>query len=223
MRSRVPDHPQLYHITHLQNLASISGDGYIWSHGEVERRGAGSRKIGMDRIKAGRLHTQTLSSHAGLPVGECVPFNFCPRSVMLHVIHTGHPDLAYRGGQKPVVHLQVDMPDAIDWARSRDLCWAFTTSNAGAEEFDDYNDLAFLDRIDWDVVLDPDWRYRLRGKTFEEAKAARQAEFLVEIAVPWSLVRRIGVCSQEVANQARAALDGAEYVPDVEVQPTWYY
>lgn len=40
-----------------------------------------------------------LTSHRDLRVGECVPFYFCPRSVMLYVIrHANHPKLTYRGG-----------------------------------------------------------------------------------------------------------------------------
>ncbi len=44
--------------------------------------------------------------HPGTKVGEYVPFYFCPRSVMLYILYMGnHPELGYRGGQAPIVHL----------------------------------------------------------------------------------------------------------------------
>lgn len=220
---RVPEKPNLYHITHVENLPSIVVDRHLWSHGEIRGRGAEFQNIGMDKIKARRLSERKLSSHPGLSVGQCVPFNFCSRSVMLSAIHKRDREVAYRGGQEAVAHLVMDLRDAVDWAESRDLHWAFTTSNAGAAGFADYSDLARLDEIDWDVVLDPDWQYRLNHRTFAEAKAARQAEFLVEMAVPWQLVRRIGVYSQGVREQVLRMLGDAEHVPAVEVQRAWYH
>ena len=64
----------------------------------------------MNQIKERRLKELTLSSHPGLHVGDCVPFYFCPRSIMLYLIYrANHPELAYRGGQKPIVHLEADL------------------------------------------------------------------------------------------------------------------
>lgn len=220
---RVPDEPRLYHITHVGNLASIVRDRHLWSHSEIRSRGTEFLNIGMDKIKARRLSERQLSSHPGLSVGECVPFNFCSRSVMLNAIHKRERELAYRGGQEAVVHLVMHLRDVLDWAESRDLCWAFTPSNAGAEGFADYSDLARLHEVDWDVVLNPDWQYRLHDRTFAEAKAAKQAEFLIEMAVPWQLVRRIGVYSGAVREAVLQVLDTAEHRPDVEVHRAWYH
>jgi len=47
--------------------------------------------------------------HPGTKVGQYVPFYFCPRSIMLYILHRGnHPDLDYREGQGPILHLQAD-------------------------------------------------------------------------------------------------------------------
>ena len=223
MPVRPPDAPKLYHLAHVDRLPSIVADGRLWSDAEAARRGVGGTTIGMDKIKRRRL-AQPLVSHAGLTVGACAPFYFCTRSVMLHAIHSGDdPDLAYRAGQAPVVHLELDLREVAAQAEAEGLRWAFTTANAGSGAFADYRDLARLDRIDWDIVLNPDWIYRRKDKTFEEAKAAKQAEFLVERAVPWALVRRIGVYSEAVREQALAALAGGGERPVVEVRRGWYH
>ena len=110
----VPTEPKIFHIVHVDRLASIISDGYLWSDAETRRRGVGGTGIGMDRIKKRRLEELTLSSHPDLFVGDCVPLYFCPRSVMLYLIFRGSdPDLAYRGGQGPIVHLEADLRQTV--------------------------------------------------------------------------------------------------------------
>ena len=54
-------------------------------------------------------------------------------------------------------------------------------------------------------------------------KEGKQAEFLVQRFVPWSLVERIGVRSEQVQAQVLAALAGAAHQPPVDVLPQWYF
>lgn len=113
----------------------------------------------MDDIKERRLKELCLDSHPGLFVGHCVPFYFCPRSVMLYVIsRANHPKLSYRAGQTRVVHLEADLRSTVVWAEEQNLRWAFTLSNAGARYFEDRSDLGQLDEIDWTAVEARDWR-----------------------------------------------------------------
>ena len=72
---------------------------------------------------------------------------------MLHRIHRGDPELGYQGGQDLIVHLEVDLHEAVDRAEANERRWAFTTSNAGAVKFDDFARLDQLDEIDWTAVL----------------------------------------------------------------------
>ena len=73
--------------------------------------------IGMSGIKRRRLDELEVSCHPDTKVGDYVPFYFCPRSIMLYLIYmANHPELSYRGGQEPIVHLEADMIDAVAWA-----------------------------------------------------------------------------------------------------------
>ena len=210
----MPDEPKIYHIVHIDRLPSIIADGGLWCDAEIVRRGAPGTTIGMNSIKQRRL-TKPLNSHPDLRVGDCVPFYFCPRSVMLYVIHRGnHPELAYRGGQGPIIHLEADLYQTVAWANGHKRRWAFTTSNAGSGYFDDYSDLAHLDEIDWDAVQARDWRGRMEGK---------QAEFLLERSFPWELVSRIGVQSRQTCDKVLDALSAATHLPIVERRLEWYY
>lgn len=211
----VPAQPKIYHICHVDRLPSIVADGHLWCDVEVVRRAPTGTPIGMNSIKHRRMHELTLTSHPGLHVGDCVPFYFCPRSVMLYLLHqANYPELTYRGGQGPIVHLQADLGAVVAWARQQRRRWAFTLSNAGARYFEDRCDLAQLDQIDWGAVQARDWR---------QCKEGKQAEFLLEHSLPWHLVERIGVCTEGIYRQAVNALPAGGHRPRVEIKREWYY
>jgi len=215
MSSPVPDDPKVYHIVHVDRLPFIIAENRLLCDAEIARHPPLGTTIGMDNIKQRRLNELSLSSHPGLMVGECVPFYFCPRSVMLYVINqANYPGLSFTGGQDPIVHLEANLQKTIDWAGRKNRRWAFTTSNAGSRFFDDYSNLEQLDRIDWNAVQARDWR---------SCKDQKQAEFLVERSFPWKLVTRIGVLSRGVYQRASASLDASEHKPRLEITREWYY
>jgi len=99
----------------------------------------------MNSIKQRRLNELTLDSHPGLYVGSCVPFYFCPRSIMLYLLYqANHLELSYRGGQGPIVHLEFDLYAAVAWADANRRRWAFTLSNTGSRFFEDRRELSQL-------------------------------------------------------------------------------
>lgn len=214
MANQIPDQPKIYHIVHVDRLASIIADG-LWCDAEVVRRDPPGTTIGMNAIKKRRLTELTLACHPGLYVGECVPFYFCPRSIMLYLIYQGnHPDLEYRGGQGPIIHLESDLRQTIHWAEAQGQRWAFTLGNAGARYFEDRSHLEHLGEIDWNAVNATNWRACKEGK---------QAEFLIERQFPWELISRIGVRSRTTYDQVLTVLQGGAHKPVVEMKPEWYY
>jgi hypothetical protein len=143
----MPAQPKIYHIVHVDPLPSIVADGCLWCDAEILRRNLSGTTIGMNNIKQRRLNELTLTSHPDLYVGACVPFYFCPRSIMLYMIYRGNnQELAYRGGQEPIVHLEADLHASVAWAQQNNQRWAFTLSNAGSRFFEDRCDLAILQR-----------------------------------------------------------------------------
>ena len=134
---------------------------------------------------------------------------------MLYVIRmANHHELAYRGGQAPIVHLEADLRQAVSWAEETDRRWAFTLSNAGARYCEDRCDLRQLNEVDWEAVHAKQWQQKKEGK---------QAEFLVERRFPWTLVQRIGVLSRAVGEQVRQSIQSSNHTPRLEVRPDWYY
>lgn len=171
----------------------------------------------MNKIKERRLNLLKLKSHPDLSVGGCVPFYFCPRSVMLYIIYRANdPDLSYRGGQEPIIHLEVDLHQAVTWAETSDQRWAFSVSNAGSSYFEDYCDLEDLGKVDWEAVQSQQW-------SAPPVKEGKQAEFLMESSFPWRLVARVGVISDIFARQVSTELQEAIHKPRVEIRRDWYY
>lgn len=210
----VPANPKIYHIVHVDNLASIIAAGGLLSDAEMAERPGGT-VIGMGRIKARRLNELSLSCHPALRVGQCVPFYFCSRSVMLYMIHKRNEELTYKGGQEPIVHLEADMRATIDWAQANGRRWAYALSNAGSYYFEDRSSLDDLGDVNWNSVNARQWA--------GAAKDGKQAEFLIEQAFPWHLVERIGVHSQPIAPRVAAAMHGAAHRPVLEIKRDWYY
>lgn len=217
-----PLNPKIYHIVHVDRLPSIvKSKGILCDALIAGNGGAPGTTIGAPDIKTMRL-ARSLTSRPGLVVGGCVPFYFCPRSIMLYMLHRGNsPKITYRGGQGPIVHLESDLRATVAWAEQQGLRWAFTLSNAASAYFEDRAELAQLDEIDWDAVETSKWSpyYGAQPGTAD----SKQAEFLIERHFPWQLIERIGVHIASTATSVAHALPVGGHRPPVQILPQWYY
>jgi hypothetical protein len=208
MPGAVPPNPPIFHITHVENLASIIAHGCLWSDAQRIARKLVTTNIGYSHIKQRRLNRR-VTVGLGCKLGDYVPFNFCPRSVMLYVVLRGHQDFA--GGQDEIVHLVSSVQTAVSLGKP----WAFTDQHADLAYATYFNSVAKLGEVDWTVMPLTQWGGN------DEVQAKRQAEFLVHESFPWSAIERIGVKSAAVAAKVRALLPSG--TPPVEIQPGWYY
>ncbi|WP_152055234.1 type II toxin-antitoxin system toxin DNA ADP-ribosyl transferase DarT [Aliarcobacter butzleri] len=206
---------KIYHIVHIDKLQSIINSGGLLSDSEVIARGLGGTNIGMNKIKQRRLDEITLDTYPDLFVGQCVPFYFCPRSVMLYMMHMSNsPDITYQGGQDSIIHLEADLMNSIAWANSNGRRWVFTSSNAGSRYFEDTNDIANISRLNWNAI---------NARYWNDVVEEKQAEFLCEHSFEWSLIERIGVSNQTVYQQVLNIINSSYHKPYVEVKNDWYY
>ena len=170
----------------------------------------------MGQIKERRL-ALPVRCHPGDHVGDYVPFYFCPRSIMLYLVHmANHPGLTHRGGQGPIVHLEADLHETVAWAEGEDRRWAFSLSNAGAYYTEFRNRLDQLGEVNWSAVTATDFRDAA-------VKEGKQAEFLVHGFFPWHLFRRVGVLSHPMYGKVANALAGMQQAPAVEIRSEWYF
>jgi len=215
MSVNIPERIKIYHIIHISKLSAVLADNYLLSDSEIQKRVPVGVTIGMKEIKRRRLEELTLSSHPGLHVGECVPFYFCPRSVMLYMLNKhNHPDIEYKEGQEPILHLFADLRLTVQWANQEGLRWAFTNSNAGTRYFEDFADLKDLDKLHWTAIKSHDW---------SSYKDEKQAEFLIEKRLPWKLIDGIGVYSINMIDEVNEILASSNHHPVVKQKRDWYY
>lgn len=213
----IPAQPKIYHITHRRNLPQIITAGGLWSDARRIEMGLNCEIVGLSKIKRRRLEELEVHCHPGTNVGNYVPFYFCPRSIMLYILHQGNlPDLDYHEGQGPIVHLQADFYMTVMWAEENGVRWAFSDVNAGARYANFYASLDRLEDVNWAAVEARDFRNA-------EIKDGKQAEFLVFERFPWNLIERICVINENVRNEVRASLAAAEHKPSVTVESGWYY
>lgn len=211
-----PQNPKIYHITHLENLGRMV-DGVLWSDAERLRQNLECQVVGMGEIKRRRLEELEVGCNPGTKVGEYVPFYFCFRSIMLYLLYrSNHPDLTYRGGQRPILHLEADLRASAAWANANGRRWAFSNGNAGTRYTPFYCDLGELDALNWQAIAATNWRDPMVSER-------KHSEFLIETSVPWGLIERIGVIDQEMATLVSAALERAAHRPEVVVMRNWYY
>lgn len=217
MTAPPPDPLLVYHITHVDNLPGIIAAGGLLADAVVGAQGGPAVAIGNPRIKQRRIERLEVKCQPGTHVGDYVPFNFCPRSVMLYVIHqANHAELSYRGGQAPIVHLVAELREVVAWAEATGQCWAFSLGNAGAAYTEFRCRLDHLDEVDWRAVGAHSW-------SDPAIKEAKQAEFLVHGHLPWRLIHQVGVRSRDVASRVLRAIADDEHRPMVTIQPGWYY
>ena len=204
---RVPADPQIFHITHVDNLAGILREGGLWCDAQRIARGIGNTNIGYRHIKERRLN-RAVPVSAGGRLGDYVPFNFCPRSVMLYPIYCGHSD--YAGGQEKVIHLVSSVSRALALGKP----WAFTERHAELAHALYYEKQEDLSKVPWEVM--PLWRWR-------HWKEERQAEFLVHEFFAWTAVAEVAVMTQAIADRVLETLKPAAHQPVVRVRRDWYY
>lgn len=137
---KLPINPKIYHIVHVDRLASILAAGGLLCDAAVIANQIAGTTIGMDSIKQRRLQELKLSSHS---------------------------ELNYQGGQGAVVHLQADLLASVAWANQQQRRWAFTLSNAGSYYFEDRCDLNQLGELDWMAIQTNQWKECKEGKQAE--------------------------------------------------------
>ena len=126
------------------------------------------------------------------------------------------PELTYKGGQKPIVHLEADLHTVVQWADKNKNSWAFSGSNAGAGYTQFWNNLAQLKQLNWQHIAATQWAQA-------DIKEAKQAEFLMYKYFPWHLIERVGVHSIAAFNAVTNALSQATHKPAAQILPAWYY
>lgn len=169
----IPEDPKIYHIVHLDKLKSIQNSG-LWCDNETKIQHYSGTNIGIERIKEVRRNKK-LSLCDNLNVADCVPFYFCPRSVMLYKIYRNNDNkLPYKHGQEKIIHIQIDLYNAIEKLDNEGIYWTFTNVNAAAGYTEFFTQKADLKNLDWSAIQAHSWG---GGNIDKDIIHKKQAEF----------------------------------------------
>jgi len=206
----------IYHFTHVKHLKSIIHCNALWSDARMRQWGGVEQDVGMSHIKERRLQ-RPVSCNPATYVGQYVPFYFCPRSVMLYILHKGnHPQVSYKGGQRPLIHLVADLDQVLDWTEQHELLWAFSFSNASSFYVEFCNNRGRLHELNWQAIMATDFRHR-------DIQEQKQAELLVYDYFPLQLIQEIGVLDGRVRDVTAEILRPLPLADRVIVRREWYY
>jgi len=204
----------IFHITHIDNLQGMINAGGLHCDRVTSERGLCLRNIGYAHIKERRARREVTVSMQGT-LWDYVPFYFCPRSVMLYVNSKGRVP-GYADGQTPIVHLVTSAEKIL----ASGLPFLFTDGHAEVQFSIQYDDLANMNQLDWEVINANIWRDI--DEDFDR-KRRKQSEFLVYQFVPWIMIDEIGVINQDIYTQVVGIIRGSDHQPVVTIQPEWYY
>jgi hypothetical protein len=204
----------IFHITHLDNLSKILEGGNLWCDNEKAKRVVQAKGIAHENIKARRAR-KIVPACVGGSLADYVPFYFAQRSPMLCAIHNRRV-VNYNGGQNLILHLFSTVEKVVE----RDLPFTFTDGHAEMATSKFYEEVADLDKIDWEIMRAQVWR---DTEDDGDRKRRRQAEFLVYNHFPIDLINGIGVISESIKNRVEQILNQANIQTKVVVKPHWYY
>jgi len=162
-------------------------------------------------------HTRHIPCDPGGVIHDYVSFYFGYLSPMLLQLKTGRVE-EYSEGQEPLIYLVSDAQSVRDTGAA----FAFSDGHGIAAFTDWYNDLADLDKVDWDMVYERYWADRVEDMDRQRRK---QAEFLIHRVCDWSLIHEVAVLNEGIKRRVEAVMGGFSkgLRRPVRIRRDWYY
>jgi hypothetical protein len=210
-----PNPTAIYHITHVNNLDPILLHGCLLAGNAIQRSNVAHRSIAYPSIQDRRARVSVPCGPGGT-LHDYVPFYFAPRCPMLYTINRGNVEGIQ--DQQPIIHL-ASTAEAVQAGGQQ---FVFTDGHGVMQFTGFFDNLADLNRVDWQVMRSRYWRDTQQDP---DRKRRRQAEFLVYDGLRWNLISEIGVYNRgtECKVLAELARGHVQHRPVVRIRRDWYY
>lgn len=185
---------------------------------------------GLPAVTAGRLNDRYISignpdlidkrSHRQVPIepggtlSDYVPFYFTPFSVMMKNIHSGW-SVQQRQNEEILI-----LVSSLYQVQSLGLRFVFTDAHAYPHWAGYYSDLQYLDRIDWKILQQRDFK---RDPDDPRKMERYQAEALIHQHVPTEALLGIVCYSEDLKRRVEEEVQQRELNLPVHVRPGWYF
>jgi hypothetical protein len=202
-----------YRITHRDNLA------HILKHGLVNKNhiNADPNFVAIGNPEIIDVRSTTLVNLEGYGyIGEYVPFYFTPRSIMLFNIVTGYyAPKVLRRAKEEILVLRCLIEVLVQKNR-----WFFTNGQANDEETSHYNQLHYLDKLDWECIQNSNFS---KSDGDYDRQRRYQAEFLVYDALDVSSIEAICVYSEKMKLWAQKQVNDAGKMINILVHKPYFF
>jgi hypothetical protein len=207
-----PEQGYIFRIAHVDNMP------WILDHG-LHCRNAGNTDpnfvpIGMQELIDKRSsHQVPIAPHGTL--ADYVPFYFTPHSMMLLNIKTGYNGVIKRSNDEIII-----LVSTLPTVAKAGAKFVFTNGHAYMTDTNYYDDLARLDKIDWDILKRRDFK-----KSPDDIDKSRryQAEALIYRHLPTSALKGIACYNKASADRVAAEIDKRGLALQVRALPSWYF
>lgn len=212
----VPKPTPIFRFIHVDNLNICLQRGGLHAPNHTPQNGLAYRTIHNVDIQEHRRERVIHCGPRGV-IHDYVAFYFGYLSPMLLQLKTGHVE-GFNEGQAPLIYLVSD----VQSVRNAGATCVFSDGHGIAAFTHWYDDLADLDKVDWDMVYQRYWADTVDDMDRQRRK---QAEFLVHRFCDWSLIREIGVINDQMKTNVESILAkfSKSFHRLVRVQRGWYY
>jgi hypothetical protein len=220
-----PQPTSIFHFTPVGNLERLGRANALLSKTRLARAALQHENASYAQIQQRRA-LKAVPVPPGGVLHDYVPFYFAPRSPMLLTINSGNvPGVDLR---------QEDFAYLVSTAQriSARQPFAFTNMHAVLDLAEFFDDLANLDRVCWDLIMEVPhisggycrfWQNRNDPLRYVRRMEARQAEFLAYDSVNLADITQIVVMTEAAKTKAEQGLAASGWDVSVSVVRDWYY
>lgn len=213
---KVPLPTPIFRFLHFDNLEVCLRRGGLHAPNHAPDNGLQYRTVHNVNMQLQRKSAVIPCGPGGV-VHDYVSFYFGPRSPMLLQLNTGQVT-GHTEGQEPLVYLV----SSAQVVQTSGAGFVFSDGHGIATFTRWFDNLADLDRVDWDAVYAKIWKDTVDDTDRQRRK---QAEFLVHRQCDWALIQEVGVLNERMEVEVERILSGfpREMSRPVRVRPAWYY
>ena len=207
-----PQKALIWRIIHCDNLPWVLENGLYCGSSSIKAESWVN--IGnLELIEKRANHPVPLAPNGYL--GDYVPFYFTPFSPMLYNIHTGRGGITQRTNEEIII-----LVSDLYYLASVGIPFLFTDGHAYYQWTEYYSDLSNLNKIDWKILQQRDFK---RDQDDPEKFERYQAEALIYQHFPIDGLRGIICYNESLKQNIESIVQKQKLNLPVFIRPEWYF
>lgn len=212
MSALTPNKALIFRITHIENVPWIFANGLHCRN--CDAFDPNYREIGNPDLIEKRAHRVVPIQPGGM-LSDYIPFYFTPYSPMLLNIKTG-----YNGMTKTPMSEIVILASSLRTIAEQDIPFVFSDRHAYLMTAEFSSDLAELDRIDWKILRERDFK---RNPNDPGKFERYQAEALIYQHLPVTALAGIVCHGQAQESYLQDLMQKVNLNLTLAARPDWYF